>query len=39
VQLYKKTSASEMGADMASYLQTDDNSGHDVTDRCVHCSL
>ena len=34
VQLYKKT-ASEAGADLASYLQTDDDNSHDVTDRCL----
>ena len=34
VQLYKKT-AGESGADLASYLQTDDDQHNDVTDRCV----
>jgi len=34
VQLYKKT-AGESGADLASYLQTDEHGGHDVIDRCA----
>jgi len=34
VQLYKKT-AGDAGADLASYLQTDEPNGHDVTDRCA----